>query len=49
MIIGEDAFWQTVAVPLIVAVGVVATVIVAVPDCTFEHRVEDETLTNVYT
>ena len=49
MIFGEDAFWQTVVVPLIVAVGGVTTVIVAVADCTFEHSVEDETLTNAYT
>ena len=31
MMFGELAFWQTVAVPLIVAVGVGRTVTVAVP------------------
>ena len=51
MIVGADAFWQTLAVPPMVAVGKELTVTVAEPDAVAEQSVvlASFTETNAYT
>ena len=45
--VGEAAFWQTVAVPEIVAVGKGLTVTIALPGCNWLHPLATDTLTKL--